>query len=313
MVELQIAWYYTRSHSFEIHYFPILEDDEYQRQLGGRLVRQRDEIPKERRTNLDTVLAELLQIIHTPSEIHTGLVEELRPQIEWNKIRRYATPSFRGITPDKPLDTVIIMNWSARTNLTSKGVNTVPRIEELSSATQAAIRELDRYSRAESFKDYVKKIMVNTHSERLRQYLPDKQKVFISYRRRVRDFSLRLHKSVADYAYSSLFEPFVDVINLKPGDWRRQLEENLTKSHCFVPVLTPDYFDGPVSKGELGQAIERSSIDDRIAVIPALLEGDYDDYGDSPLGRLQMVDFTDDKFYQEKIDVLVDLLLKEPA
>ncbi len=122
-----------------------------------------------------------------------------------------------------------------------------------------------------------------------------------------------MHRSLADYAYSSFFEPFVDVIDLKPGFWLRQLVKKLASSHCFIPILTSDYFDGPVSQKEYRQALDRrSNTDNKIAIIPALREGDFAVHRNSPLGELQMVDFRDNDSYDMKVEELAKLLWKKP-
>ncbi|MDA1373022.1 MAG: toll/interleukin-1 receptor domain-containing protein [Proteobacteria bacterium] len=82
-----------------------------------------------------------------------------------------------------------------------------------------------------------------------------KKLVMISYRStESAEFARILWQMLGE---TELFRPRIDSYDLDSGNWMPQLEEWIDNCDGFVPVYTPDYENGPVSKQELSRAKRR--------------------------------------------------------
>lgn len=116
-----------------------------------------------------------------------------------------------------------------------------------------------------------------------------KKELFISYRSNNYEFANSLFHLLGDYNNKNIFTPRMDKIDLSSGSWIQQLIDLIIKCPVFIPILSKDYLNGPISKPELEQAL-RKNFTDNIKIIPVLIEGDFTDYKNHFIGNYQILD-----------------------
>jgi hypothetical protein len=105
-----------------------------------------------------------------------------------------------------------------------------------------------------------------------------KRRVFLSYRSTWAECTDRVREALLKFDGGSSFEVFLDRVDLGPGLLLKQLENGLAWCDLFMPVITKDYFDGPIASREADLAIRRAAFERSIDVIPLIAEGDVGDY-----------------------------------
>lgn len=110
------------------------------------------------------------------------------------------------------------------------------------------------------------------------EYNPAKWKakkthVFISYRSYAEATAFELRDLLGFYEDSSVFVPIINRVDMNAGDWRERLLKLIDESQVFLPLLTRDYLEGPVTKWEVDIAVFKEK-----HVVPILIEGNAGDY-----------------------------------
>ena len=107
---------------------------------------------------------------------------------------------------------------------------------------------------------------------------------------------------------------FIDSTALRPGLLLDQLEYHLLVSDRFVPILTRDYVEGPVSSRELELAVRTTIRKPNLEIVPVVAEGNPEDYsgfvGGYVMHRMDC-DAPSDEF-GEMVAGIAAFLLKEP-
>lgn len=130
----------------------------------------------------------------------------------------------------------------------------------------------------------------------------EKTKIFVSYRGDYRKVAEQLVKGLGEYGNQSFFLPQVDFLDMQAGNWLDQLMEMISDCMVFIPILSKDYLDGPISKPELDVALRGHYQNNSKRVIPLLIEGEPEDYSGHFIGGFHMVqaqDGIDDKKLEE--------------
>lgn len=138
-----------------------------------------------------------------------------------------------------------------------------------------------------------------------------KKQVFISYRGDKRELALELSKKLGEYGNFSHFVPRTDFLDLQAGDWFEQLMQLIKECDIFIPLLTDDYLNGPVSKIEFDEAFKHDLRDEKFTIIPVLIEGRPSDYSESSISHFHMIK-APEGFSEEKIEEIAYLCLKIP-
>ena len=160
-------------------------------------------------------------------------------------------------------------------------------LRDLPDDIQALIRQLHRDTNND-----LKQIFWNTYGKGEmdpQKWKATKMEVFISYRESGLDAAQKLFDELGAYQNSSILLPRIDKIDLQAGNWMGQLMDMIASCRVFIPVLTNDYLEGPISKPELDQALRQTYKDDSRRIVPVLMEGTTDDYENHFLGGLQMI------------------------
>lgn len=120
----------------------------------------------------------------------------------------------------------------------------------------------------------------------------EKTAVFISYRRVQQKYAHQLFECLGEYQERSVFLPRMDIVDLQSGNWLDQLMALISDSEIFIPILSPDYLDGPFSKPELDLALRQYYTSDGSSkrIIPLLVDGQMRDYENHFVGGLNIVD-----------------------
>jgi len=135
----------------------------------------------------------------------------------------------------------------------------------------------------------------------IEEWRAKKIEVFISYRGDFRKVASQLREQLGEFGDRSVFIPRVDFVDLQEGSWIDQLEQQITNCEVFIPILTRDYLEGPVSKQEFHQAFRQAVSERQKKIIPVLLEGSISDYNDTFLDNynfIQAIQGIDDEHVQ---------------
>lgn len=116
-----------------------------------------------------------------------------------------------------------------------------------------------------------------------------KLEVFISHRPSGASVAGNLFHQLGSYQDCSVFLPRMDLVDLQAGNWLDQLMDMIRRCPVFVPILTDDYLQGPISRPELDQALRRTLHQKDKRIVPVLVEGRPEDYEDHFVGGYQMV------------------------
>lgn len=137
----------------------------------------------------------------------------------------------------------------------------------------------------------------------LKKWMQTKIEVFISYRSYARETANQLFEALGEYENRSVFLPRIDHVDLQAGNWIDQLQNLITSCDVFIPILTKDYLQGPVSKEEFQQAWRQCFKDKATKrIVPVLVEGAVEDYTDTFIGNhniLQAQDGLSEKVIQK--------------
>jgi hypothetical protein len=136
----------------------------------------------------------------------------------------------------------------------------------------------------------------------------DKVEIFISYRESGSVIANQLYHYLGTYEDCSVFLPRIDKIDMQAGMWMDQLMRMIGDAQIFLPILTHDYLDGPVSKPELDQALRQELNQEDKRIVPILVDGTYNDYINHFLGGYQMVS-VNEGLSEEKLQEIVYLCL----
>ena len=303
-VQLNTYWWYYPAPKLAVGYVPDIDVPESKKQdLGNQIATERGDfaIPPDLLVELYTIQTELTTYIEPPKPVDTGF-KKVIPTQEVFDFRTFA-------------DKLGVIQFQYREIvLPPKGIDAKSmhiNISHLSKATRDAIKKVDDFAYFLSMKDFVSRH--GQTDDEAQAIIGRKQRVFISYRSRIRKFATAIHSELKNYARGVFFTPFVDWIDLGPGIWLQKLEKELTdldNGDAFVPVLTPDYFEGPVSSTEYFKAIQDA---DRrgIVIIPILHEGTIQDYENRLIKIYNIVTIPDvsDPGYSTAVERLVSWLI----
>lgn len=117
----------------------------------------------------------------------------------------------------------------------------------------------------------------------------EKVEVFISYRSAAYDTAQIVFNALGEYQNSSIFLPRIDAIDLQAGNWMEQLMMMIDKCKVFIPILTHDYLEGPISRPELDQALRQAFSNQDKRIVPILIKGHPKDYENHFIGGFHMV------------------------
>jgi len=272
-LKLNIYWWYYPRPELAIGYIPDIEaEDNIKHDLGNQISAERGDfaIPPDIQEQLEIIQSELVTFMEPPKAVNTGF-EKVIPIQEVFDFRTFE---------DEP---GVILFQYREIVLPPKGIETKftkLNIDQLSQVSRKSIEEVNKFAYLLSMKDYVKRH--GKTQEQVEQIVGPKRKVFVSYRARRRQFATKIYTSLKSYANAAFLDPFIDHIDLGPGRWIDRLEKRLTDladGDGFLPVLTLDYFDGPVSSWEYDKAITGTK-ERGVRIIPILNEGDIEDYKD---------------------------------
>jgi len=118
----------------------------------------------------------------------------------------------------------------------------------------------------------------------------EKLEVFISYRSTSGSvIADQLFDALGSFENSSTFLPRIDKVDLQAGNWLDQLMKMIDRSRVFIPILTTDYLDGPISRPELDQALRQALAKPGKRIVPILIEGSPKDYENHFIGGFQII------------------------
>jgi hypothetical protein len=142
-----------------------------------------------------------------------------------------------------------------------------------------------------------------------------KKKVFLSHRGKMEAYGKKLYNMLKEYNQGQTFEPYQYAIDLNPGLWLRQLEDALKKTDCFVPLLTKDYFEGPISEIEYFDALRRYFNGKSLAIVPIIIDIPIDEFQNTFLGGFTFKKFPINTEGSDFIKSFIDFLefLKKPS
>lgn len=302
---LNIYWWYYPRPELAVGYIPNIEAaDEVKRKLGNQISAERGDftIPENILEQLHIIQTELSTFMESPKPVNTGF-KEVIPKQEVFDFRTFE---------DRP--GVIHFQYREIT-LPPEGVETKLielNFDQLSKLTKDAITQINAFAYLLALKDYI--LRHGSTEEEVKQIVGEKQRIFVSYRRRIREFATRIYSELKNYVQGAFFDPFIDHIDLGPGLWLQNLERELAElknGDSFLPILTLDYFDGPVSVLEYSKII--GSAETRgITVIPIRHEGNTEDYKDKFIAEyntIEIKDTSETEEYQEKIEKLVSWII----
>ena len=112
----------------------------------------------------------------------------------------------------------------------------------------------------------------------------------------------------AYYENKSFFLPHIDYLDMQSGNWLEQLMQMITNCNVFVPILSNDYLEGPISKPELDLALRNYYADNKTSIVPILIEGTPDKYKKHFIGGIHMVQ-AQEGLDEEKIKEIAYLAL----
>jgi hypothetical protein len=136
----------------------------------------------------------------------------------------------------------------------------------------------------------------------------EKKKVFISYRSDKRELVDKLVVGLGNYGNQSFFIPSTDYLDLQAGNWLEQLKTLIQDCDIFIPILTKEYLEGPVTKPELDMALRQHYSNTNKKIIPILIEGNIKDYENTWLGGFHIIKISNN-INSEEIDMLANLAL----
>lgn len=309
-LKLKFYWWYYPVPKLAVGYIPDINvEDNIKHDLGNQIATERGDftIPPNIQDKLKIIQSELVTFMEAPKAVNTGFEEVIPTQEVFD---------FRTLE-DKPGK---IRFQYREIILPPQGIKTKSielDVGQLSQVTRDALESVNQFAYLLAVKDYVSRH--GKTEEQVKQIIGEKQKVFISYRGRIREFATRIYDELKSYARGVFFAPFIDYIDLGPGIWLENLEKrlaDLAEGDAFLPVLTQDYFAGPVSKLEYSKAISRAH-GRGVTIIPILYEGDIEDYKDRFISEFNMItirSMADPKKYKDGVDKLASWVIsKKPS
>lgn len=134
------------------------------------------------------------------------------------------------------------------------------RVDELSDAARSALRRLDGFAIATARERFAAKVAEASLAPPGVNILPQRTKVFISYRRPDMQIARAFHALLGSYGHSAIFEPYLDLHDLELGSLRKQLRERIEIwADLFMPLVSDSYAaPGSISAEELGWALARA-------------------------------------------------------
>jgi TIR domain len=136
----------------------------------------------------------------------------------------------------------------------------------------------------------------------------NKIKVFVSYRSNCRKLCKEVVDGLGEYGNHSIFLPQVDFLDMQAGNWMDQLMKMIADCSVFIPILTKEYLDGPISKPELDAALRKHFSAHNTKIIPLLIDGTPGDYTAHFIGGFHMVQ-AQSAINKDTIDELAHLAL----
>lgn len=200
------------------------------------------------------------------------LVEEIRPLLPepepfkeeglviktnaaWHALTHYPNGTWSN-----KMQSVAEIRWARKIFIGSKELDTERGyiiISSLSSMAQYAIKLLDGIAIETSYRRHLKSLDLATEQFACDFPPPRKIPVFIAYRRSCVGATRILHNILLTYGNQTCFLPFLDLHDMRLGDWKDQLFERIEKSRVFMPIVTDDYAEvGSVSYEEFEKADE---------------------------------------------------------
>lgn len=135
-----------------------------------------------------------------------------------------------------------------------------------------------------------------------------KTEAFISYRGSREKEATKLFHMLGEYGEQGVFLPRMDRVDMQAGNWMDQLMQMIDKCDVFIPLLTKDYLDGPISRPELDQALRTHFQKRSKRIVPLLFEGEFEDYDNHFLGGFHIVDVRT-RLTKSKFDEIANLCL----
>jgi hypothetical protein len=314
-VDFEIRWMFKNEQFIEVQYYPKLDlPEKFLREYGGRFA-----IPANKMKNSDQgrMINAIFNEVFTKRP-NNRLVEVMGKQHEISthlrSIKHYASTTFLGLTPDIEVDIRDILSCSSYEKLLGKQTPSSYsiRVQILSKMNQENLRKLDSW-----IYDKVRENFKLHLTDDLLERFPELKKinVFISLRGRVVPKGEYLHKKLSSYANNTMFEPYIYTLDMKPGQWIQQIEDNIEDCNIFLPLLTLDYFEGSVSVQEHNQAMRKAETIASMTIVPVIIEGKINDYSSGFVGNYTFKELpfdTNSDDYEEQFEKLVRFISQRP-
>ena len=150
-------------------------------------------------------------------------------------------------------------------------------------------REIDRQCKQRLMEILFEKLMPPKATAKPNRWSM-RTEVFISYRGSRDKEAAELFHMLGNYGEQAVFLPRMDKMDMQAGNWMDQLMQMIDRCHVFMPLLTRDYLNGPISRPEVDQALRTYYQKRTKRVVPLLVEGSFDDYQSHFLGGFHIVD-----------------------
>jgi len=183
-------------------------------------------------------------------------------------------------------DEISVSYHVSYTNETStRFIHKIPK-STLPSVVMSAIKEMERQSYI-NVRDRLIEKLGGVKIDK-NKWKSERTVIFISHRDSATPISMKLWEALGEYESRSLFIPRIDKVDMRSGRWLLRIEEMLNECKVFIPVLTKDYLDGPISNAEFYQALQGFYSGGK-EIVPLLVEGKPEDYEGRLAGGITMV------------------------
>ncbi len=116
--------------------------------------------------------------------------------------------------------------------------------------------------------------------------------VMISHRGRHNDQASSVFEGLGAWGGGLVFAPWWANVDLQGNEIEEQCLKAVRENRVFIPLLCPDFFDGPIAAKEVAEAIRLELNDQSRLIIPIVIEGSHDAFDGQPIHGYPMLDGT---------------------
>lgn len=116
-------------------------------------------------------------------------------------------------------------------------------LNDLSAGSRSAVQRLDLLGTENSYRIFAEKATALDEYPADVVPAPKKVSAFIGYRRSHDDTAKRLFEALQTVGAGTLFTPYLDLHEMRPGGWAQQIFREIDSSDVFVALVSPDYAD----------------------------------------------------------------------